>query len=89
MKLSINKTEAKQKIDEFFGQSSFTPEQLKKIRRIAMKFKIKLGAYRKQFCKKCLSQLKGKIRISKEKKGMYKTVECEKCGYKNKVRIAV
>ena len=88
MKVKISKTEAKQKIDEFFKKDNFNSEELKKIRRLAMKFKIKLGTYRNQFCRKCFSQLRGKIRILREKKGICKIIECEKCGYKNKIRIA-
>ena len=46
MKKSINKTEVKKKIEEFFQRKDFAPEQLKKVKRIAMKFNIKLGDYR-------------------------------------------
>ena len=83
MKTSINKTQAKEKIDNFFQKESFTPEQLRKIKRLAMKFNIKLGEKRKFFCKKCLSPLAGKLRVSKT----HKTVECKNCGFKNKVKI--
>ncbi|MDP1695686.1 MAG: hypothetical protein Q8L29_02115 [archaeon] len=83
MKTALSKTQAKEKIDSFFQGESFTAEEVKKIKRLAMKFNIKLGAYRKLFCKKCLSKLKGKLRIAKT----HKIVECASCGYKNKIKI--
>lgn len=83
MKTELNKTEAKQKIDKFFQSSDFTPEQLKKIKRIAMKFNIKLGNYRKLFCKKCLHPMAGKLSISKS----HKTIVCKYCNFRNKIRI--
>ena len=84
MKKRISKTEAKNKIDEFFEKDRFQPEEVKKIKRLGMKFKIRLGDYRRRFCKKCFSDLKeGKIRIDKN----YKIIEC-KCGYKNKIKIS-
>jgi len=83
MKSKLSKTEAQEKINSFFEKSDFTPEQLKKIKRLAMKFNIKLGDKRKFFCKSCLHPLSGKITIS----GTHKTVECKFCGYKNRVRI--
>ena len=83
MKKKGNKTEAKEKIDSFFKKKSFTAEEVRKIKRLAMKFNIKLGEKRKKFCKKCLNKLKGKTRITKS----YKTTECEVCGYGNRVKI--
>lgn len=83
MKVKINKTEVKEKISQFFEDESFNPEQLKKVKRLAMKFNIKLGEYRKFFCKKCLNPLKGKTTITKT----HKTIACRQCGFKNKVRM--
>ena len=83
MKKELNKTQAKEKIDKFFQDSNFAPEQLKKIKRIAMKFNIKLGAYRKLFCKKCLHPIAGKLLITKS----HKIVECKHCNFRNKIRI--
>ena len=83
MKSKLSKSQVEKKINEFFKKESFTSEEIRKIKRLAMKFKIKLGEYRKKFCKKCLSQLKGKTRISKT----HKTVECGKCRYKNKFKL--
>jgi len=84
MKTKLSKIEANSKISEFFQKSSFTKEEVRKIRRLAMKYKIKLGKNRQKFCKRCLSQLKGKTRITKT----HKTIECQECGCKNKFRLS-
>ncbi len=83
MKTKLSKSQVEQKIEKFFKKAEFTKEEVKKIRRLAMKFNIKLKDKRKNFCKKCLSQLRGKTRITKT----HKTIECEKCGYKNKFKF--
>ncbi|MCH7567799.1 MAG: hypothetical protein IIA87_00085 [Nanoarchaeota archaeon] len=84
MKKHISKAEAQEKIDEFFRQKELDAKYVKKIKRLAMKYNIKLGKYRKRFCKKCFSDLKkGKVRITKT----HKIVECRKCGERNKFRI--
>jgi len=80
---TMSKIEVKKYIDSFFSRPVFKADEMKKIKRLAMKYNIKLGSYRKCFCKSCLSQLKGKIRINKT----HKAVFCEKCGQKNKLRI--
>ena len=85
MKTKLTKSQAEEKIKEFFDKKSFLAEEVKRIKRLSMKFNIKLKTNRKQFCKSCLSQLKGKTRISKT----HKTVECEKCRYKNKFSISL
>lgn len=83
MKKTISKTEAKEKIDTFFTKDNFSPEELKKIKRLAMKFKIQLGDYRKSFCKKCLFPLKGSISINKT----HKSIVCENCGFITKYKL--
>ena len=82
MKTDISKTQAKDKVDAFFERKDFTSEDVKKIKRLAMRFKIRLGEKRRLFCKKCLSRLKGKTKITRG----YKTVLCEMCDYKNKFK---
>ena len=84
MNTKLSRTEVQNKINSFFEKSDFKPEQLKKIKRLAMKFNIKLGDKRKFFCKSCLHPLAGKISVSKT----HKTIECKFCGYKNKIRIS-
>ncbi len=83
MKTLVSKKEAKQKIDEFFSRDDFNAKDVKKIKRLAMKFKIKLGVQRKKFCKKCFCYLRGKIRVNKN----YRIIECSNCGFKNKAKL--
>jgi len=75
----FSKTEAKKKIDFFFSNiKNKTPEEIKKIRRLAASQNISLGAKRKLFCKKCFSLYRNsKIRI----KNNVKSVTCENCDY--------
>ena len=84
MKNKLIKQEAQEKIDDFFStKDELSPKYVKKIKRLAMRYNIKLGKYRRRFCKKCYSDLKynvRKIRITKT----HKIVECRKCGYINK-----
>jgi len=83
MQKKLSKGDAKKKIDNYFKQNTLDQKETKKIKRVAMRHKIRLGNYRKRFCKKCLSDLgNGKVRIVKN----HKIVEC-KCGYKNKIRM--
>jgi RNase P subunit RPR2 len=79
----MSKSEAKELISEFFQREAFSSEEVRKIKRIAMKFNIKIGNYRRLFCKKCLSKLGGKLRVGK----IHKTVECGICGHKNRHKL--
>jgi len=83
MKSKLSKQQAQEKIHEFFKKEDFTAKEVKKIKRLAMKFNIKIGKLRQNFCKKCLSKLKGKTRISKT----HKIIICKICRYKNKFRL--
>ena len=83
MKTKLSKLQVEQKIKNLFEKAKFESEEVRKIIRLAMKLNIKLKHNRKNFCKSCLSQLKGKTRVTKT----HKTVECENCGYKNKFKI--
>lgn len=83
MRIKLSRREAQEKIEKSFSRDRFSAEEMRKIKRLAMKLNIKLGNYRKLFCKKCLSQLKGKIRITKK----YKVIECESCGFLNRQGI--
>ncbi len=71
----MNKKQALEKIGEFFKEKH-SKEEVKKIKKIAMSYQIKLRDKRKLFCKKCFSMnlkvlgLKNKI----------KRVKCEDCG---------
>ena len=84
MKKGLSKKEAEKKIENFFKNENLDAEQVKKIKKLAMKHHILLGNYRKRFCKKCFSDLRrGSMRI----KGMYKSVECLKCREKNRWKM--
>ena len=55
MKKSISKKEAEKQIEEFFHHiRDKDPSEVKKIKKLAMSYSIKLGEKRKTFCKKCL-----------------------------------
>ena len=78
-----SKSESQIAINSLFSKSDFTKEEVRKIKNLAMKHRIRLGKYRKLFCLACLSQLKGNTRISKG----YKTIICESCGAKNRFKL--
>jgi RNase P subunit RPR2 len=66
MKKTMSKTQAKEKIEEFFKKIKLkSPKEIKKIKKLAMSFKIPLKEKRKLFCKYCFSpySTKEKIRI--------------------------
>ena len=65
MKKKLTRKEAKEKIEDFFKQEKeLDPKYVKKIKRLAMAYNIKLGAYRKKFCKKCFNDLrKAKMKV--------------------------
>ena len=73
----LTRKEAQEKINDFFknldGKSG---DEIKKIKKLAMKFNIRLGNLRKKFCKKCLSP---NLKVRGIKKGT-KHVECQECG---------
>ncbi len=73
----LSKSQAKEKIEEFFEDlKNKTPNEIKKIKKLAMKHNIKLGEKRKLFCKKCLVPYENsKMRVIK---GM-KVVTCLSC----------
>jgi RNase P subunit RPR2 len=70
----VTKLDVKEEIKKAFNKE-LSPKEIKKIKRLAMKYNIKLGELRKKFCKKCFST---KLKIRRVKKGI-KTVECEQC----------
>jgi len=78
MKKFLSKSEAKEKVEEFFRKiKSKNPAEVKKIQRLAKKYNIQLKEKRKTFCKKCLTPyVNPKTRINKKTK----IVVCGKCG---------
>ncbi len=81
----IPKKEAKNQIEFFFKNiKDKSPEEVKKIKRLAMSQSIPLKEKRKLFCKKCLMPyIEPKIRI----KNKVKNITCEKCGYISRWKI--
>ncbi len=87
MKNKISKTEAKEKIEDFFKDiKSKSPKEIRKIKKLAMNYNIPLKGKRKLFCKKCLNPFSGedKVRIKKR----VKSIICKKCNYTNRWKIS-
>tara|TARA_Y100000310_G_scaffold329950_1_gene400723 strand:+ start:635 stop:898 length:264 start_codon:yes stop_codon:yes gene_type:complete len=77
VKKILSKDKAEKEIKVFFENiNKKTSKEIKKIKRLSMRYNIKLKEKRKKFCQKCYSS---KLRVKSIKKGI-KTVECEKCG---------
>lgn len=86
MKSKLSKSEAQEKIKEFFSHIKHkTPEEVKKIKKLAMSHNIKLGDKRKLFCKKCLNPYARDSSISI--KNGFLTIECSNCNYKNRWKL--
>jgi RNase P subunit RPR2 len=87
MKSKLSRKEAQEIIDNFFiKKAKYEPKYVKKTKRLAMKYNIKLGPYRRLFCKKCYSD----IRTSKTSiNNGYKTTICDKCAYKSRRKIKI
>jgi len=86
MKSRISKSEAKKEIEKFFLEiEKKTPEEIKKIKRFAMKYNIPLKEKRKLFCGKCLVAYSGKekVRIQKGKK----IIACSGCNYVSRWKL--
>ena len=76
----LSKKEAEEKIKDFFSSiKSKTPEEIRKMKKLSMRYGLKLGDLRKTFCKKCLHSYSGeeKVRI----KNKMKTIKCGNCDY--------
>jgi RNase P subunit RPR2 len=79
MKKKISKTEAKEEIENFFKEiENKSPEEIRKIKRLSMNFKIPLKEKRKLFCPKCFKFYSGKEKV--RIKGGIKSITCEECG---------
>ncbi len=84
MKRELTRKEAERKIKEFFAKDRLDAEKTKKIKRLAMKYCIRLEAYKRRFCKKCFGDLRnGKTRINKG----IKCVICAKCSFVNRWKL--
>jgi len=85
MKKSNSKKEAQKEIEDFFNNiKNKSAREVKKIKKLAISYKIPLKEKRKLFCKKCFNSYKNpKIRI----KNRIKSVSCENCGFVSRWRI--
>jgi RNase P subunit RPR2 len=81
----LSKTEARDHIYNFFQNTkNKSPDEIKDIKRLAMRHNIPLKEKRKKFCKKCFSDYKkSKLRI----KNKIKSITCENCGYVSRWKI--
>jgi len=82
----FSKKEVEKKINHFFESiSKKTPKEIKKIKKLAMHYKIRLGNYKRLFCKKCyFPHVNSSIRIKNE----FINIECRECNYKSRFRIS-
>ena len=75
-KKRLTREQAEKEINDFFKNiKGKTPKNIKKIKRLAMGYNIKLREKRKMFCQNCFST---KLRV-KSIKNKVKTVVCDKC----------
>ncbi|MEX0920611.1 MAG: hypothetical protein WDZ69_03460 [Candidatus Pacearchaeota archaeon] len=84
-KQKVSRKEAAKEIDEFFNNiKNKTPGEVKKIKKLAMGYNLKLREKKKLFCRKCLAPYRNpKIRIKEGKK----TVACEDCSHTARWKI--
>jgi len=82
----ISKKEAVKKIENFFNKidkKNTNKENVRKIKKMAMKNSIRLENKRKKFCKYCYSP---NLKIKTIKNNM-KTIECNSCGKLSRWKI--
>jgi len=85
MKKDFSRKEVEAIVNEFSDNpKGKTPDDIKRMKKLAMSKNVKLKNARKLFCKKCLS-LYGEVKI-RIRKGI-KSVTCEKCGFVNRWNI--
>ena len=86
MKPKFSKSEAEEKIRDFFSHIKHkTPNEVGKIKKLAMSHKIKLGDKRKLFCKKCLNPY-GRDSSMSIKSGFI-NIGCGACWFKNRWKL--
>ena len=75
--MNLSRKEAREKIEDFFKSiKDKTPEEIKKIKKLASHHHIRLAEKRRLFCQKCYSTKLKTRKITKNKK----TLECQNCG---------
>ena len=83
MKTNLSRQQAQEEINNFFKKENYSSKEVRKVKKLAMKFNIKLREYKKNYCKKCYSKLKDKIKLNK----YYKNIKCSSCGYENSFKL--
>lgn len=74
----VSKTGAKKEIEEFFSDiKNKSPKEVKKVKKLAMRYNIRLKNLRKTFCRNCLTPYSGKEKV-RIKNGIKKII-CENC----------
>ena len=77
MKSDLTKSEIEKYVQEVFSKKS-SPNEIKRAKKLAMNKKIRLGEYRKRFCKKCYSQYNSSNSEVRIKNGL-KVIRCKEC----------
>jgi len=85
MKKHDSRKEAIERIENFFSnKEEFDPKYVRKIKRLAMAYNIKLKDKRKKFCKRCFADLR---RNKGKTNNDFKTIICVRCGQKARFKI--
>jgi RNase P subunit RPR2 len=78
MKKKISKKDTEKEIRIFFSKiKNKTPNDIKKIKRLAMAHNLKLKNKRKKYCKFCLTPYSGKEKVRIKNKR--KNIVCDNC----------
>ena len=72
--MKTGKKDVEKVIEEFFREKH-KPEEVKKIKKLSMEYRIRLGELKKKFCKKCFFMNLKTLSI----KNKVKRVQCENC----------
>ena len=85
MKSKLSRKESEEKIKNAFSKN-LSPKEIKKLKRLAMNKKIRLGNLKQRFCKKCyllFNSNNSEIRI---KKG-FKAIKCKECSHISRYKL--
>jgi RNase P subunit RPR2 len=85
MKKKLSKKKIEEQIKIIFSKN-LKPEEIKKLKRLAMSENIKLGKLKRKFCKKCYFLFNSKNSEIRIKKG-FKIIRCKNCRNINRWKI--
>ena len=84
MQDKLSKRESEKVIEEFFkGVKSKSPSEIKRIKKLAMRYNIKLKSKKRVFCRKCYSP---NLKIISTKNKILKK-KCLDCGEVKRVKL--